>query len=145
MRALAAAAALLLGSTAAHAAAPEPVLIWSDEFSGHLLDPAKWVIDRDCWGGGNQERQCYTDAAGNVAVSGGALCLTARQEPVSGPDRPAEQGAGKIVSRDYTSGRIETRGLASFSYGRIEVRARLPAGQGLWPAIWLLPEHDNYG
>jgi beta-glucanase (GH16 family) len=146
-RALAVAAltlALALVAPTARAAARLP-LIWSDEFNGHVLDPGKWVIERDCWGGGNQERQCYGDAAANVAVSGGALCLTARQETAQGPARPPEQGASEIVSRQFTSGRIETKGLASFRYGRIEVRARLPMGQGLWPAIWMLPEHDNYG
>ncbi|WP_233245216.1 family 16 glycosylhydrolase [Caulobacter sp. D4A] len=134
--------ALLLAMLAAPAAAA-PRLIWSDEFDGERLDPARWAASNDCWGGGNEERQCYTPAA--VAVSGGVLRLTARRARTTGPAvRDAAPGAARIT-RDYASGRIHTKGLASFRYGRIEVRAKLPLGQGLWPAIWMLPEHDNYG
>lgn len=116
-------------------------LTWSDEFDGAGLDPAKWAADEDCFGGGNHERQCYR--AANVVVGGGELRLTARPEDASGPDGPWAPGA--LVTRHYTSGKVRTATRASFRYGRIEVRARLPRGQGLWPAIWLLPEHDNYG
>lgn len=121
-------------------------LIWADEFDGDRLDPARWTAVEDCWGGGNQERQCYTAAPANVSVSDGLLRLVARREPVTGPGGPVgHPAAGETVARDFSSARIHTRGKASFLYGRIEVRARLPSGQGLWPAIWMLPEHDNYG
>lgn len=121
-------------------------LIWSDEFEGASLDASRWTARQDCWGGGNSELQCYTASQRNVWVANGLLHLTARAEPVTGvahPDPDAE--AGETVTRDYSSARIDTRGKASFRYGRIEVRARFPEGQGLWPAIWMLPEHDNYG
>lgn len=119
-------------------------LIWSDEFEGDRLDPEKWSAAHDCWGGGNNERQCYDPA--NVEVSGGRLRLTARRETGSGPALPPHMGGSdRTLTRDYTSGKVQTRGKASFHYGRIEVRAKLPEGQGLWPAIWMLPEHDNYG
>lgn len=122
-------------------------LIWSDEFVGETLDPTKWRAADDCWGGGNHERQCYTPRPANVSVEGGLLRLTARREPVSGralPEQLADVTTGQ-VRRNYSSGKILTAGLASFRYGRIEVRAKLPQGQGLWPAVWMLPEHDNYG
>jgi beta-glucanase (GH16 family) len=137
---------ILLASLPAVAGAAERTLIWSDEFDGSSLDTAKWSVARDCWGGGNQERQCYTDQPANVTVAGGELRITAHKGPVSGPAQPARLGdPGAVVHRGYSSAKVESRGAASFRYGRIEVRARLPKGQGLWPAIWMLPEHDNYG
>ena len=127
------------------AGAATQALIWSDEFDGTKLDTGKWTARRDCWGGGNEERQCYVDDAETIAVSNGMLRITARQQAVSGRARPEGDPSPDEVSRDFSSGRIETRGAASFRYGRIAVRAKLPIGQGLWPAIWMLPEHDNYG
>lgn len=124
------------------AAAAPGELIWSDEFDGAALSSLRWSSVDDCWGGGNDERQCYTP--GNVTVADGLLRITARRESHRGPAQPRRKG-GPQVTRAFTSGKIETRGKASFLYGRIEVRAKLPEGQGLWPAIWLLPEHDNYG
>lgn len=134
----------LAAGLAAPVQASELRLIWSDEFEGQSLDREKWTPADDCWGGGNSERQCYKPA--NVTVAGGFLRLSARREEVSGPALPAyRRPTSEIVSRAYSSGRVDTRGLASFMFGRIEVRAKLPAGQGLWSAIWMLPEHDNYG
>lgn len=130
---------------AAAVATAEPRLIWSDQFEGPGLDSAKWSADVDCWGGGNNERQCYTERPENVAVSDGLLRITARRERMTGPALPARLGGGGHRTQAYTSARISTRGKASFLYGRIEVRAKLPPGQGMWPAIWMLPEHDNYG
>jgi beta-glucanase (GH16 family) len=139
---LAALATVLLASPAV---AGNSALIWSDEFDGANLDPRKWTARRDCWGGGNEERQCYVNDAETVTVSDGMLRITARRQAVIGRAKPEGDPSPERVSRDFTSGRIETRGLASFRFGRIAVRAKLPIGQGLWPAIWMLPEHDNYG
>ena len=123
--------ALVAAGLLAGAGPTDRVLILADEFEGQTLDTSKWSVVEDCRGGGNNERQCY--AAPNVSVQEGQLVLTARHEDAANP------------TRSYTSGKVHTRGLASFRYGRIEVRARMPQGQGLWPAIWMLPEHDNYG
>lgn len=125
-------------------------LVWSDEFTGPAIDPAKWSFDVDCWGGGNNERQCYTDKPRNARIVQGKLVITARNERVTGPALPASQRAnpaepGALVTRDYSSARLSTRGKAAWRYGRIEVRANLPQGQGTWPAIWMLPEKDTYG
>lgn len=131
-------------------AAPDWQLVWSDEFTGPAIDAAKWSFDVDCWGGGNNERQCYTDDPGNARIVDGALVITALRQRVTGPAFPASQRtdpakASAVVTRDYSSARLSTRGKASWRYGRVEVRALLPQGQGTWPAIWMLPEANTYG
>ena len=144
-------------ATAAPEPPPEPPpesqgagwqLAWSDEFDGPRIDPAKWGFEQDCWGGGNDERQCYTRSRRNAAIAGGALVITARRERISGPSLPPALRGGAApepVTRDFSSARLTTRGKAAWQYGRIEVRAQLPQGQGTWPAIWMLPETDAYG
>lgn len=123
-------------------------LVWSDEFEGHSIDRDKWDFDVDCAGGGNAERQCYTARPANASVEQGVLTITARREAYRGP--AAMHGdptttAGATVAKQFTSARLVTRGKASWRYGRVEVRARLPLGQGSWPAIWMLPEAWRYG
>lgn len=144
-------AALLL---AAAAPAPAPAtadgytLVWSDEFSGKAIDRTKWDFDVDCAGGGNEERQCYTDRPVNASVSNGLLTITARRERWSGRATMVGQsdaGPQPQATKDYTSARLVTRGKAAWRYGRVEVRAKLPLGQGSWPAIWMLPEEWHYG
>jgi beta-glucanase (GH16 family) len=122
-------------------------LVWADEFNGTALDRSKWAPEESCWGGGNNERQCYTDRPENIVVDGGFLFLKARKETFTGPDRPPEIAANPnpMVTRDYTSGKIRTRGLHAWKYGRIEVRAKVPAGQGMWPAVWMMPSENFYG
>lgn len=132
------------------AAADDWKLVWSDEFDGGKLDRSKWGFDVDCWGGGNDERQCYTKSAGNAAVENGVLVITARHERTEGAALPLNLRHGSAtpeaqVSRDFSSARLTTRGKAAWRYGKVEVRARLPQGQGTWPAIWMLPERDSYG
>ena len=148
MRRAFAAALLLLG--AAPAAAEDWKLVWSDEFTGSALDQRKWGFDADCWGGGNNERQCYTASPRNARVYNGKLVITARRESTTGPALPASQRPdptvpGALVTREYSSARLTTRGKASWRYGRIEMRASLPQGQGTWPAFWMLPEKNTYG
>ncbi len=111
-------------------------LVWSDEFNGpngSRPDPAKWVEVTNDSGYGNNELEYYTHRAANVQVRNGLLQLTARRERYVGQD-----GAVRL----YTSGRIESRGLFNVRYGRVEARIKLPRGQGLWPAFWMLG--DNY-
>jgi beta-glucanase (GH16 family) len=107
-------------------------MVWSDEFSGTSIDAAKWSHEIDCAGGGNQEAQCYTDAPENSWVADGILNIAALK---------AAEGAEK----PYTSARLSTKGKADFLYGRIEMRAKLPVGQGSWPAFWMLPSENVYG
>jgi beta-glucanase (GH16 family) len=112
-------------------------LIWSDEFNGKngsLPDPSKWTYDIGGSGWGNHELEYYTNRRENARVENGNLVITAQQEPYNGPN-----GA----EFDYTSARLKTQGLLSLAYGRFEARIKLPAGQGLWPAFWMLG--DNFG
>ena len=112
-----------------------PSLVWSDEFSGAGLDAGRWNIQtgdgcaEGICGWGNNELQSYQ--SGNVTVSNGLLRITARKERVRGSQ--------------YTSGRINTKGKADFTYGRLEARIKLPYGDGLWPAFWMLPTDEVYG
>lgn len=99
--------------------------VWSDEFDGDTIDNSQWVHETGDHGWGNQELQDYTDGL-NTSVSGGLLKITARKT-----------GSGQNAG-DYTSSRLNS--TESFTYGRFEVRAKMPEnkGPGLWPAIWML-------
>lgn len=110
-------------------------LIWSDEFSGPALtapNPEKWGYDIgtgfDGWG--NQELEYYTNRIQNSFLDGqGNLVIKAIKETYTGADG---------ITREYTSARLVTRGKFDITYGRIEARIKIPFGQGLWPAFWLL-------
>ena len=127
-------------------------LVWSDEFDGEAIDPTKWAHEVDCWGGGNAERQCYTAFPQNSRVEEGCLLIEAHLEEMTGPALPerfltnaTEEERNATNTLPFTSARLVTRDLADWRYGRIEVRARLPEGQGTWPAIWMLPSDEVYG
>jgi len=123
------------------------VLVWNDEFDGDRIDTAKWDFDlgngffdykSHTWieGWGNEELQYYTHEPENVVVRESCLFIRAVKAPM--------HGCG------YTSARLKTKrrdGTVLFAkqYGRIEFRARVPWGKGLWPALWLLPQDDKYG
>ena len=127
---------VLLFTATAFAATPLPwKLVWSDEFEGSKLDFNKWAVEENAHGGGNNELQFYVDSPRNVRVENGLLVLEARHEP--------HDYAG--VRRNFTSSRIRTKHRADWTYCRVEVRAKLPTGRGIWPAIWMLPTEDKYG
>ncbi len=90
-------------------------LVWSDEFDGPELDTKKWKPEKSCWGGGNNERQCYTGRKENIRVTGGHLRLIAREERFTGPDRPPEIASmpNPKTTQPFTSGKIRTRGIAA--------------------------------
>ncbi len=117
------------------AANQERVLVWQDEFDGEKLDPNVWFFEvgdgtqYGILGWGNDELQWYLPD--NAVLSNGILTLSAKRQSVQG--------------YEYTSARINTRDRFAFLYGRIEARIRLPRGQGVWPAFWLLPQSDTYG
>lgn len=122
-------------------------LVWSDEFEGEALDASKWTAEESCWGGGNNERQCYTAREANVRVGDGVLHLAAQREPFSGTKYPAHysfKDAG-VAAQDYTSGKIVSAGKADWKYGRISARMKLPPGQGAWSAFWMMPADSHYG
>lgn len=123
------------------------VATWSDDFSGVELDRTKWEVEDSCWGGGNDERQCYTDRPENIEVVNGLLRLKAYPETYTGHQYPIEWagGRGAQVTQQYTSGKVRTRELADWTYGRFSARMKLPSGQGTWPAFWMLPADNVYG
>ncbi len=98
-------------------------LVWEDDFNTDgAPDAANWNYDLGAGGWGNNEEQTYTNAAENAKVEGGSLIITAKADGSGG----------------YTSARLKSQGLQKFTYGRVEVKAKLPASQGTWPAIWML-------
>lgn len=137
----------LAAQTPAAATAPGWEMVWSDEFNGNKLDRRKWKPEESCWGGGNYERQCYTDRKKNVFVADGLLRLRAHRERWRGTARPPEiaERINPVVTQPFTSGKVRTRGIASWRYGRVEFRAKPPKGQGTWPAVWMMPADDHYG
>ncbi len=118
---------------------PDPVqtdgyqLVWSDEFdSPGLPDSTKWSYNVGGSGWGNNEAQYYTKARlQNAEVKGGYLYINALKEDYE--------------DKNYTSARLVTRKKGDWLYGKIEVRAKLPSGVGMWPAIWMLPTDYAYG
>lgn len=123
-------------------------LVWSDEFDGNSVDPAKWSFEQNCWGGGNNEQQCYTNRSENAFVDNGVLHIRARREDYTGA--AANEDSDQYDPNDtrtlpYTSARLRTKHKGDWTYGRFEIRARLPEGQGTWPAIWMLPTDWVYG
>jgi beta-glucanase (GH16 family) len=114
-----------------------PTLIWQDEFEGSSLDLAQWThqtgdgcsLGENLCGWGNNELQWYQ--AANTVVEDGKLKIIAKKETVGG--------------REYTSSRINTKGKFDRTYGRFEASIKLPTGQGLWPAFWMLPTDEVYG
>ncbi len=107
----------------------ETTPVWSDEFSTNgTPDATKWTYDLGGGGWGNAELETYTNAPANVNVANGYLNITAMKQ-----------------NGTYTSARIVSTGSGNLTYGRIEVRAKLPSGRGTWPAIWMLPNDYVYG
>ena len=118
---------------------PTWTLVWSDEFDGadgSSFDPAKWVAEVGGNGWGNQEREYYTTRPENIALDGnGHLVITAIAESAT-TSLSCWYGSCR-----YTSARIKTKGLFAQTYGRFEARIRIPRGQGLWPAFWMLGDN----
>lgn len=126
----------MIGGGAPATADPQHrALVWSDEFDGphgSAPDPAKWRHDIGGHGWGNNELQYYTDSNANTFLDGnGDLVVEARND---GRSDPSCKG-GRCT---YTSGRLLTLGTFAHTYGRYEARIKIPQGQGIWPAFWML-------
>ena len=112
-------------------------IVWQDEFDKDSLDLTKWSRETGGHGWGNNELQFYTDSDTNSYVENGNLILKAQVVP---------QGIGSSKGlRYYSSARLRTYGKGDWKYGRIEVKAKVASGQGIWPAIWMLPTDWLFG
>ena len=123
-------------------------LVWSDEFEGGDVDRSRWnPLDRSTYGDGNGELACLLDRPDNVRLRQGVLKIVALKEPkllkCGDADRRFPKG------RQYSSAHLETQDVASFKYGRFEIRARVPVqhstSKALWPAFWLRPVGGGVG
>jgi len=110
---------------------PGYTLVWNDEFTAANIDLTKWEHEVNGDGGGNNELQYYTNLPTNSFIENGHLVIKAIYEDYQ--------------SRDFTSARMRTKYKGDWLYGRIEVSAKIPAGRGTWPAIWMLPTDWEYG
>jgi len=108
---------------------PDPVytLVWSDEFNGTSVDLSSWNYNTGGKGWGNNEQEYYTDQ--NATIENGNLVITGKAETIG--------------SNGYTSSRLTTQGKREFLYGKVEASIKIPAGQGLWPAFWMLGANIN--
>jgi len=135
-------AGLLVGLNAFGSGSNAPVppiaawsLVWADEFDqpdGSAPDPTRWTYEVGGGGWGNQELESYTSRTRNARVQAGDLIIEAYKEAYTGSDG---------IQRNYTSARLKTQGLASWTYGRFEARIQIPRGQGMWPAFWTLGDN----
>lgn len=114
----------------------EWVMVWGDEFEGDDLDFTKWEKEENNYGGGNNERQAYRTDPKYCFVKDGMLNVAVYRDAHTTCD-------GKRQS--YSSARIRTQKRGDWTYGRFEIRAKMPKGQGIWPAVWMLPTESKYG
>jgi beta-glucanase (GH16 family) len=115
---------------------PGYTLAWSDEFNGTTLDNSSWSaeVGDGCpgvCGWGNNELEYYIAPPNNLFFQDGKMIIEARVESYGG--------------KNYTSSRLKTQGKRFFKYGRVDIRALLPKGRGIWPALWMMPQSDVFG
>ena len=106
-------------------------LLWHDEFNGTALDETAWSMELREPGWTNNELQEYTSSTDNVFVRDGKLVLKAIKTDNNGKDY-------------YTSGKVNSQNKKDFMYGKVVASAKVPEGQGLWPAIWMMPTDESY-
>lgn len=112
------------------------VQVWGDEFNGDQLDFSKWEKEVNNYGGGNNEAQAYRNEAKYCSVSNGLLHINVYRDAHTTSD-------GK--TQPYSSARIRSLKRGDWKYGRFEIYAKMPSGQGIWPAVWMLPTDSKYG
>jgi beta-glucanase (GH16 family) len=112
-------------------------VVWSDEFdatNGSAPSSSNWVLETGGGGWGNNELETYTNRTDNASIQDGNLVILAKKEPFTGTDG---------IAREYTSARMKTQGKVSWKYGKMEARIKIPYGQGIWPAFWMLGDDIN--
>lgn len=112
------------------------VKIWGDEFEGNQLDFSKWGKEENNYGGGNFERQAYRTDSKYCFVKNGHLNIAVYRDKHTTSD-------GK--TQPYSSARIRTLNRGDWTFGRFEIRAKMPDGEGIWPAVWMMPTESPYG
>ncbi len=119
---------LTLNQTGGTVVTPPPPaqwnIVWDDEFKGPAINLGNWVFETGGGGWGNNELENYTSRTNNARIVNGQLIIEADQENYGGSS--------------YTSARMKTQGRSSWTYGRVEARIKIPRGQGIWPAFWML-------
>lgn len=108
-------------------------LVWADEFDSSTINMDNWSYDVPTNGRWNKEIQSYTQ--NNASINNGSLIIEARKEDITEP-------SGETYN--YSSGKLITKGKQSWTYGKFELRAKMPTGQGIWPAIWMMPEDEPF-
>lgn len=112
------------------------VTIWKDDFNGTGIDRSKWSNEVNGYGGGNNEQQYYSDSPKYSFVKDGNLNMAVYRDAHTTSD-------GK--TQPYSSSRLRSMYRGEWTYGRIEIRAKMPSGQGIWPALWMLPTNSPHG
>ncbi len=124
-------------------------MIWHDEFNGNTINSSNWshqtgfLLDENdigTAGWGNNELEHYTDSEENSKVVNGALNITMLNDP-----KTFEDTKGNTATALYSSGKLISKDKFSVKYGRVDFRAKLPDGVGIWPALWMMPQDDVYG
>lgn len=115
--------------TAAHIKPEAWTMVWNDEFAGEAIDTSKWNFVQGGGGYGNNELQHYTSRPENARIEDGKLVIEAHKEAYQG--------------NEYTSAKLTTQGKGEWTYGRFQIRAKMPQGKGIWPAIWMMPSDEN--
>ena len=111
-------------------------LVWKDEFNENILDTTKWIFDNETNPNWNGELQYYTTRPENIYLNDGKLYIVAKHENYTFNNE----------TRNYTSAKIRTKSKAAWKFGKIVARAKIPfSGNGIWPAIWMLPTNNYYG
>ncbi len=125
-------------------------LVWTDEFEYNgKPDTTKWGYEHGFIR--NNEKQYYTDSLKNARVENGYLIIEAHKEKIANPEFNTEEYnnirhllyISKIDTAQYTSASLTTKDLSQWTYGKFEIRAKLPKGVGQWPAIWMLGENKT--
>ncbi|RYY56997.1 MAG: glycosyl hydrolase family protein [Chitinophagaceae bacterium] len=111
-------------------------LVWEDNFDGPAINPANWAFQTgdgcpNVCGWGNNELEWYTSAADNLFFQDGKMIIAALKQSYSG--------------KEYTSSKLLSQGKKTMKFGRVDFRAKLPYGKGIWPAFWMLPENVGSG